>query len=131
MPVYEYECTSCGQSFEKLQSVSARAPRTCPYCQKTGTVRRLVSAPAFQFKGTGWYVTDYAGKGKGESKGESKGEGKGEGKGDDKRETKKDGAESASDDKAAKPDDKAEAKSDKKDTKKPESKPSKTAGEGD
>ncbi|HUP25224.1 MAG TPA: zinc ribbon domain-containing protein [Thermoanaerobaculia bacterium] len=119
MPVYEYECASCGQSFEKLQSVSGRAPRTCPYCQKAGTVRRLVSAPAFQFKGTGWYVTDYAGKGKGE------------GKGDDKGEAKKDGAESASDDKTAKADDKADGKSDKKDTKKPESKPSKTASEGD
>jgi putative FmdB family regulatory protein len=123
MPVYEYECTSCGQTFEKLQSVSGRAPRTCPYCQKAGTVKRLVSAPAFQFKGTGWYVTDYAGKGKGESKAE--------GKGDDKGEAKKDGAESASDDKTTKADDKADGKSDKKDTKKPESKPSKTAGKGD
>jgi putative FmdB family regulatory protein len=70
MPVYEYECTSCGQTFERLQSVSARPPRTCPHCQKAGTVRRRVSAPAFQFKGSGWYVTDYAGKGKAGKKGE-------------------------------------------------------------
>jgi putative FmdB family regulatory protein len=68
MPVYEYECSHCGQSFERLQSVGGRAPRACPYCEKTGTVRRRVSAPAFQFKGTGWYVTDYADKGKGQGK---------------------------------------------------------------
>ena len=115
MPVYEYECTSCGQTFEKLQSVSARAPRACPYCQKTGTVRRRVSAPAFQFKGSGWYVTDYAGKGKGGG-------------------AKKDesGGETQSDDKAAKSeskkDDAKDAKKDKKEESKP---PPRSASKGD
>lgn len=62
MPIFEYECTQCGERTEHLQ-LSASAPLSkCPECG--GTVRKLMSAPAFQFKGSGWYVTDYAGKGK-------------------------------------------------------------------
>ena len=62
MPIFEYECTKCGKRTEHLQ-LSPSAPLTaCPECD--GEVTKLMSAPAFQFKGTGWYVTDYAGKGK-------------------------------------------------------------------
>jgi putative FmdB family regulatory protein len=65
MPLYEYECHDCGRRFEIIQKLSDRAVETCPSCG--GTVRKLQSAPAFQFKGTGWYVTDYAKKGQPEA----------------------------------------------------------------
>ena len=71
MPIYEYECTKCGHRFEKIQKISARRVGACPECK--GRAERMVHAPAIQFKGTGWYVTDYAGKGsppKGEKKGQ-------------------------------------------------------------
>jgi putative FmdB family regulatory protein len=65
MPLYEYECQKCGQRTEVLQSFN-EAPRTvCPACG--GDLKKLLSAPAVQFKGSGWYVTDYAGKGSGKS----------------------------------------------------------------
>ena len=60
MPLYEYRCKQCGHQFEKIQSFSAPELKECPVCQ--GEVERLLSAPAVQFKGAGWYVTDYAGK---------------------------------------------------------------------
>ena len=72
MPLYEYECSSCGHRFEKFQSIKARTPRQCPSCSERGTVRKRVSAPAFHLKGSGWYVTDYAKKGKEEVKEEGK-----------------------------------------------------------
>jgi len=56
MPLYEYHCLKCGR-FETLQKFSDGPLAACPTCG--GTVERLISAPAFQFKGTGWYVTDY------------------------------------------------------------------------
>lgn len=62
MPIYEYECTKCARVFEKIQRHSEPPLETCDECG--GPVRRLVSSPAIQFKGEGWYVTDYAGKGK-------------------------------------------------------------------
>jgi putative FmdB family regulatory protein len=62
MPIYEYECTQCGHRFEKIQKISARRVGKCPECK--GRVERMVHAPAIQFKGSGWYVTDYAGKGR-------------------------------------------------------------------
>ena len=58
MPLYEYECESCGHRFEVIQRFSDAPPDRCPKCG--GAVRKLQSAPAFQFKGTGWYITDYA-----------------------------------------------------------------------
>ena len=63
MPLYEYECGACGHRFEIIQKFSDGPPEACPKCAK-GPLQRLQSSPAFQFKGTGWYVTDYAGKGK-------------------------------------------------------------------
>jgi len=61
VPLYEYRCKKCGHQFEKIQSFSAPEEKECPVCK--GEVERLISAPAIQFKGAGWYVTDYAGKG--------------------------------------------------------------------
>src|SRR5512132_3288425 len=61
MPLYEYECGACGHRFEIIQKFSDGPPDACPKCGK-GPLQRLQSSPAFQFKGTGWYVTDYAGK---------------------------------------------------------------------
>jgi len=63
MPLYEYECESCGVTFEVIQKFSDHSVDTCRTCG--GKVRRLLSAPAIQFKGTGWYITDYARKGEG------------------------------------------------------------------
>jgi len=63
MPLYEYECGACGHRVEIIQKFSDGPPEACPKCGK-GPLQRLQSSPAFQFKGTGWYVTDYAGKGK-------------------------------------------------------------------
>jgi putative FmdB family regulatory protein len=74
LPLYEYQCPSCGR-FEVIQKFADAPLRACPTCGQP--VQKLLSAPAFQFKGTGWYVTDYARKG-GEAAGE-KGEGKPEG----------------------------------------------------
>jgi putative FmdB family regulatory protein len=62
LPLYEYRCTQCGYSFEKIQSFSATPETVCPKCQ--GELIRPVTAPALQFKGAGWYVNDYAGKSK-------------------------------------------------------------------
>ena len=64
MPLYEYECDACGQRFELIQQrFSDPPPEKCAKCGK-GPVHRQLSSPAIQFKGTGWYVTDYAQKGK-------------------------------------------------------------------
>jgi putative FmdB family regulatory protein len=59
MPLYEYECPACGQRFELIQRFSDPPAATCVACGK-GPVHKLLSAPAVHFKGTGWYVTDYA-----------------------------------------------------------------------
>jgi putative FmdB family regulatory protein len=58
MPLYEYECSTCGHVFEVIRKFSDPPEETCPKCG--GPVHKRQSAPAFQFKGTGWYVTDYA-----------------------------------------------------------------------
>ena len=60
MPLYEYRCKNCGHQFEKLQSFSAPDEKECPVCH--GLLERLISASAIQFKGSGWYATDYASK---------------------------------------------------------------------
>jgi putative FmdB family regulatory protein len=70
MPLYEYECDACGQRFEVIQKFSDAPVDTCAECGK-GPVRRLLSSPAIQFKGSGWYITDYAQKAKSESTGKS------------------------------------------------------------
>jgi putative FmdB family regulatory protein len=59
MPLYEYECSVCGHRFELIQRFADPPAETCVACGK-GPVHKLLSAPAVHFKGTGWYVTDYA-----------------------------------------------------------------------
>ena len=82
MPLYEYECVTNGHRFEVIQKFSDAPLEVCPKCG--GPVKKLLSSPAIQFKGSGWYITDYAKKSgnvesssstKGESKSESKSEG--------------------------------------------------------
>ena len=70
MPLYEYQCKSCHTLTERIQKFSDPPLTVCPHCG--GEMEQLLSAPAVQFKGSGWYVTDYARKGSG---GASKGEG--------------------------------------------------------
>ena len=57
MPLYEYKCASCGSVFEKIEKFSADPLKVHEDCG--GAVHRLLAAPALQFKGTGWYITDY------------------------------------------------------------------------
>ena len=66
VPLYEYQCDACGCRFEVIQKFSDPVVESCKECSK-GPVRRLLSSPAIQFKGTGWYITDYAQKGKSDS----------------------------------------------------------------
>jgi putative FmdB family regulatory protein len=61
MPNYEYLCTKCGHRFEQIRKFSDKQLRKCPECG--GVIEQVISAPAVQFKGSGWYVTDYAKKG--------------------------------------------------------------------
>jgi putative FmdB family regulatory protein len=72
MPLYEYECESCGARFERIQKFSDPLITVCPTCG--GAVRKLLSSPAIQFKGSGFYITDYAKSGAAEK---SSGEGGG------------------------------------------------------
>jgi putative FmdB family regulatory protein len=89
VPLYEYQCPKCGR-FELIQKFADAPLQTCPTCGSE--VQKLLSAPAIQFKGTGWYITDYARKGSGkDAKSESS---KSEG-------TKSDGGGSSSEGKSA------------------------------
>ena len=72
MPLYEYQCDACGKRFESIQRFADPPLEVCKLCGQ-GPVRRLQSSPAIQFKGSGWYVTDYA------RKSSESGSGKGEG----------------------------------------------------
>lgn len=65
MPLYEYLCSSCGHRFERIQKFSDPPVATCPQCG--GPVEKQISSPAIQFKGSGWYVNDYAKSGKTDS----------------------------------------------------------------
>jgi putative FmdB family regulatory protein len=62
MPIYEYRCSKCGETFEIIQKISDPLLKKHKGCG--GSLTKLISAAGFQFKGTGWYVTDYARKGK-------------------------------------------------------------------
>jgi putative FmdB family regulatory protein len=109
MPLYEYQCDACAHRFEVIQKFSDAPIDQCPKCG--GAVRKLLSSPAIQFKGSGWYITDYARAGKSESAGgradgkaeapaESKGDAKADAAGGDaagKGETKASAATPASD----------------------------------
>lgn len=58
MPIYEYQCQECGKRMEAIQRLADAPLTTCPTCN--GPLKKLISSPSFQFKGSGWYVTDYA-----------------------------------------------------------------------
>jgi putative FmdB family regulatory protein len=60
MPIYEYQCSECGEIEEALQKFSDKPLTKCKHC--SGKLHKLISQSAFHLKGTGWYVTDYAGK---------------------------------------------------------------------
>jgi putative FmdB family regulatory protein len=72
LPLYEYKCVKCGHRFERIEKLSAPTTQKCPKCGKKA--ERQLSSPAIQFKGSGWYVTDYGGK-KGAPASESSGDG--------------------------------------------------------
>lgn len=63
MPIYEYQCASCGHQFEAFQNMSDQALTNCPSCHNDA-LSKLISATSFQLKGTGWYATDFRDKGK-------------------------------------------------------------------
>jgi putative FmdB family regulatory protein len=114
LPLYEYKCVKCGHRFEKIESVNASETKKCPKCGARAP--RMASAPAIQFKGSGWYVTDYAGKGSAAKPSEGSGEpaAKGSEKSSDKS------ADSKSE---SKTESKSDSKSDSKSESKSESKP--------
>jgi putative FmdB family regulatory protein len=89
MPIYEYQCSTCGKKFERIQKFSDAPLEVHEECG--GHVERLISAPAFHLKGSGWYVTDYAkgGSTKNEAKPDTKAEAKADsnGKGESKSES--------------------------------------------
>ena len=69
MPLYEYQCEACSHRFERIQKFSDPPIDSCPTCG--GAVKKLISSPAIQFKGSGFYITDYAKKPSGDGKGGS------------------------------------------------------------
>lgn len=108
MPIYEYQCLACGTRTEHLQKISDPPLPACPKCG--GEVKKMISSPAFQFKGSGWYVTDYAGKSGAKSDSSSSSESKSDG-------AKSEGGTSSSGSSSeTKAESKAEAKPEKKDT---------------
>ena len=101
MPLYEYECDACHHRFEVIQKFSDAPLTDCPKCG--GRLEKLLSSPAIQFKGTGWYITDYARAGKSDGggraasgKSDSKAEDKSGSASETKTETKADAVKSES-----------------------------------
>jgi putative FmdB family regulatory protein len=92
MPLYEFQCDACENRFERIQKFTDPNPETCPKCGKS-PVRKLPSSPAIQFKGSGFYITDYAKKSSSEAsagKSSSDGGGSNASSGDSKSESKSD-----------------------------------------
>jgi putative FmdB family regulatory protein len=94
MPLYEYQCDQCAHRFEVIQKYSDAPIDVCPKCG--GPVKKLLSSPAIQFKGTGWYITDYARSGKSDSGSAASSETKSETKTETKTETKSEPAKTES-----------------------------------
>jgi len=99
LPIYEFQCKKCGHRFERMQKMSDPHPTDCPDCGAKKSVEQLLSAPAVQFKGSGWYVTDYARKGASSSSksGETKTDVKAESGSEKKAETKSDSSSKKTD----------------------------------
>jgi putative FmdB family regulatory protein len=100
MPLHEYQCDACSHRFEAIQKFSDPPIAICPKCGSS--VRKLISSPAFQFKGTGWYVTDYAKKDAGAK--EKEAGAKEKEKGSASSGSEKSASDKSDPDKAAKPD---------------------------
>jgi putative FmdB family regulatory protein len=115
MPLYEYECEKCGHRFEKIQKFSDKMVKKCPECG--GKVEQMISAPAVQFKGSGWYVTDYANKSRTPS---------GEGGGKDSKKEEKSKSEGSSKESSSKDSSSKESSSKDGSSKDSSSKPSST-----
>jgi putative FmdB family regulatory protein len=98
MPLYEYACNACGAQFERIQKFSDPLVTVCPTCG--GDVRKLISSPAIQFKGAGWYINDYAKPGS-----------KSEPKSPDSQSSEAKSADAKGDGTAGKPDGKSDGKS--------------------
>jgi putative FmdB family regulatory protein len=99
MPLYEFQCEQCKHRFEKIQKFSDPDPEACPSCG-AGPIRKLPSSPAIQFKGSGWYITDYAKKSStdsGKSGGSEKGDSGSSAKPDSGSSDKPDSTKSSSD----------------------------------
>ena len=86
MPIYEYLCSQCNERHEIIQRISEEPLTHCPKCG--GEMKKLISSPAIQFKGSGFYKTDYASSGSSSAKSETKSESAGETKSETKTETK-------------------------------------------
>jgi len=86
MPIYEYQCEKCRKRFEKLQKITDKPCKKCPSCD--GPLRKLISSPAIQFKGSGFYITDYAKKHAPEPEGKAKDKAKPGKSGEAKKESK-------------------------------------------
>jgi putative FmdB family regulatory protein len=85
MPLYEYECKKCHHRFERIQTFAAPHTKKCPECG--GPIEQMISAPAVQFKGSGWYVTDYPKKSSGGSASSSDSTSKSESKSESKNDS--------------------------------------------
>ena len=109
MPLYEYECKKCHHRFERIQKFSDPHVKKCPDCK--GPVEQVVSAPAVQFKGSGWYVTDYPKKSSG---GSSSSNGESGSKKEDKKDEKKDDKKGAKETKSESKTDSSAKKTEKK-----------------
>ena len=105
MPIYEYECTECSERSELLVSHGDSSEKTCSVCG--GSLRKLISAPSFQFKGSGWYVTDY---GKGKSGASDSGENSEKSSDSSSKDSGSDSSSSKSSDSSSKGSDKSSSK---------------------
>jgi putative FmdB family regulatory protein len=92
LPLYEYKCAKCAHQFEKIEKHNAPTTQKCPKCG--GKAERMISAAGIQFKGSGWYVTDYKGKNSGATSVEGSGDGAAGKSGDSSSESKSSDAKS-------------------------------------
>lgn len=102
MPIFAYRCESCGFEKDVLQKRSDPPLESCPSCGKDA-FRKQISAPAFQLKGSGWYVTDFRDGGKNKAGGKGEDKGKGEDRSDAPKPASEGGASAGADTAAAKP----------------------------
>jgi putative FmdB family regulatory protein len=121
MPLYEYQCDACGHRFEVIQKFSDAPIAVCPKCG--GAVQKLLSSPAIQFKGSGWYITDYARAGKSDGNSGAKSPGKSDGKSEGKAEGSSESSAASDQSKSDSGDSKSAAKAESKSESKSDAKP--------